>query len=93
MPKLPGSEMSEEAQISTQRDGQDPGTINDSWNTSAGRGQRPWEGMACRRPEERQASQVPREPLKQGCQRAILEGICTIGAEQSRSPGGQEEKR
>ena len=38
IPKLPRREKSEEVQISTQkRDGQDPGIINDSWNTSAGR--------------------------------------------------------
>ena len=89
--------------MSMQRDGQDSGTINDSRNTSAGRGQRPWEGMACRRPnwesnglwrfEERQANQVPREQLLQGSQRAILERICLNGAEQSEFSGEQEEKR
>ena len=42
------------------------------------------------RGEERQASQVPGEPLQQESQRAMLEGICPIGAEQSRFPGGQE---
>ena len=45
------------------------------------------------RDEERQANQVPREKLQQGSQRAILEGIFTNGAEQSRLSGGQEEKR
>ena len=45
------------------------------------------------RDEERQANQVPREPLQQGSQSSILVGIFPKGAEQSRSPGGEEEKR
>ena len=45
------------------------------------------------RDEERQANQVPRGQLQQESQRAILEGICPNSAEQSRSPGGEEEKR
>ena len=42
------------------------------------------------RDEERLANQVPRGQLQPESQRAILEGICPNGAEQSRS---QEEKR
>ena len=36
-PKLPGRDMAEEAQISTQRDDQDPGSANAAWNTCSER--------------------------------------------------------
>ena len=96
VPKLREREMPEEAQISTQRDGQDPGTTIEAWNTSAGEDSghgrarrvnvRTVKASGLWRDEERQASQVPREPQRPSKEESAP------SAQKSRSPGGRRRR-